>query len=75
MLQLLANGQYDLARQQLIEQNSYSPTEDEKKVLEEIGTRLSAMQDQSVITGILDEAKQLVDTGRRDEAISMLEER
>ncbi|MAX26983.1 MAG: hypothetical protein CMJ19_21015 [Phycisphaeraceae bacterium] len=73
--QLLANGQYDLARQQLIEQNSYSPTEDEKKVLEEIGTRLSAMQDQSVITGILDEAKQLVDTGRRDEAISMLEER
>ncbi|MFG0247741.1 MAG: protein kinase, partial [Phycisphaeraceae bacterium JB051] len=73
--QLIANGQYDLARQQLIEQNSYSPTDDEKKVLEEIGTRLSAMQDQSVITGILEEAKQLVDTGRRDEAISMLEER
>jgi serine/threonine-protein kinase len=73
--QLLADKQYDLARQQLIEQNSYSPTEDEKKVLDEMGTRLSAMQDQSVISGILDEARQLVETSRRDEAIAMLEEK
>jgi serine/threonine-protein kinase len=73
--QLMSDKKYDLARQQLIEQNSYSPTEDEKKILDELNIKLNAMVSQNQILSVLDEAQQMVDTGRRDEAIAMLEER
>lgn len=73
--QLMAEEKYDLARQQLIEQNTYSPTKEEKEILDELGTRLNAMVGQSTIMGVLNDAQQLVETGRRNEAIAMLEEK
>lgn len=72
---LMGEGKYDLARQQLIDQNTYAPTPDEKKVLDELSIQLNAMVGQSTILGVLSDAQQLVDTGRRDEAITMLEEK
>ncbi|MBL4701943.1 MAG: protein kinase [Phycisphaeraceae bacterium] len=72
---LMGEAKYDLARQQLIEQNSYSPTPVEQKTLDDLSIKLNAMVGQSRIANILDKAQQLVDTGRQDEAIAMLEEK
>lgn len=73
--QLMADKKYDLARQQLIEQNSYSPTEQEKKILDDLNVRLNAMVSRGQIMDILNRAQQLVDSGRRDDAIALLEEK
>lgn len=73
--QLISEQKFNLARQQLIEQNSYAPTKEEQKTLDEFNVRLNAMVGQSQIMGFLTEAQQLVDTSRRDEAIALLEEK
>tara|TARA_Y100001933_G_scaffold264567_2_gene330922 strand:+ start:5071 stop:7635 length:2565 start_codon:yes stop_codon:yes gene_type:complete len=73
--QLMAEQKYDLARQQLIDQNTYSPTKEEQETLDILGTQLNAMVGQSTILGVLNDAQQLVDTGRPDEAIALLEEK
>ncbi len=72
--QMLTEKKFDLARQRLADQASYTPNKAEQLILEELGIRLEGQVASKKVGDLLAHAKGLVAAGQRTEAITYLQE-
>jgi tetratricopeptide (TPR) repeat protein len=68
----IAKQQFGMARGKLNEQLKRALTKDERKLIDDLGTRLEDAMAQQEIATALEEAQRLVDAGSRDKAIKRL---